>query len=514
MSLDQLSQLNSKNHHEKPQEVVAIDLGSNSFHMIIARIVNGSLQILGRLKQRVHLADGLDADNKLNQEAMDRGLSCLALFAERLQGYPAENVRIVATHTLRIATNSQEFLRQAEAVIPFPIEIISGQEEARLIYLGIAHTQPEKNRRLIIDIGGGSTELVIGEGFDTLLADSRRMGCASFTNRFFPDHEISKKRFNNAQLAAEQLLENISWQYKNAGWELAFGASGTIKSISNILREMDHKDGIITAERLQLVVERVLKYKSFAEMEIEGLAEERRNVFVAGLAILCGLFNSLKIKELRLSYAALREGVLYEMENSAFRYDDIRERTANSLAEHYNIDEDQAARVLKTTQTLYDQWKKQNKELVNPQLESLLNWAARLHEVGLSINYSNIQRHSAYILQYSNLPGFNQEHQLALATLVRFHRKSLKINELPYFNLIKRKQLIPLIQILRLAVLLNNQRQATTKPEFVELQAEGYIFNLNLPEDFLEENTLISYDLEHEKKIWEDVTGWTLTVNE
>lgn len=512
MSLDEI--MPEKQTDDKPQEVVAIDLGSNSFHLIIARIVNGSLQVLSRLKQRVHLADGLDNNNILSQEAMDRGLNCLAMFGERLQGYPQENVRIVATHTLRIATNSQQFLEQAAKVIPYPIEIISGQEEARLIYLGVAHTQPEKDRRLIIDIGGGSTELVIGEGFETILTESRRMGCVSFTQLFFPDHEINRKRFAQAQLAAEQRLEKISWQYQHQGWQVAYGASGTIKSIHNVLKEMGKKDGAITQERLQLVVDKVLKFKNFKSIDLPGLTEDRKDVFVAGLAILCGLFSSLKINELRLSFGALREGVLYEMEESLFRHHDIRSRTATSLAEHYNIDKEQAERVLNTTRHLYSQWKKQNKDLLNPQLEALLNWAAMLHEVGLSINYSNIQRHSAYILQNSNLPGFNQEHQLILATLVRFHRKSMKLEEIPHFNLIKKKELLPLIQLLRLAVLLNNQRQTTTPPELLVINNSGYHISLMLSENYLEQNSLVLFDLEKEQQYWEDVTGWKLFINE
>ena len=226
----------------KPQEIAAIDLGSNSFHMVIARVVNGALQILGRLKQRVHLAEGLDKDNYLSEEAMERGLACLSLFAERLQGFSPDSVRIVGTHTLRLAVNSEEFLSRAKHILPYPIEIISGQEEARLIYMGVAHTQPEKGRKLVIDIGGGSTEMVIGEDFSPTLAESRRMGCVSFSKQFFPGEEISKQHFQRAQVAAEQKLENLSWQYRVEGWKFALGASGTIKAVNNVIVEMGEKD--------------------------------------------------------------------------------------------------------------------------------------------------------------------------------------------------------------------------------------------------------------------------------
>ncbi|EHM43632.1 MULTISPECIES: exopolyphosphatase [Hafnia] len=499
--------------NNKPQEIAAIDLGSNSFHMVIARIVNGALQVLGRLKQRVHLADGLDSNNMLSEEAMERGIACLALFAERLQGFPAENVCIVGTHSLRQAANAEEFLKRAAKVIPYPIEIISGHEEARLIFMGVAHTQPEKGRKLVIDIGGGSTEMVIGEDFDPLLVESRRMGCVSFARQFFPNGTISKDNFQRARLAAAQKLENMAWQYRIQGWQAALGASGSIKAAHEVLIALGEKDGLITPERLELLRSEVLKYKRFSELTLPGLSEDRQAVFVPGLSILCGVFDALAIKQLRLSDGALREGVLYEMEGR-FRHQDIRSRTARSLAEHYNIDREQAQRVLSTVQQLYAQWMAQNNKLVHPQLEALLNWAAMLHEVGLSINHSGMHRHSAYILQNTNLPGFNQEQQLLLATLVRFHRKGVKLDELPRLTLFKKKQYIPLIQILRLATLLNNQRQSTTTPESLELETDGFHWILRFPKGYLQQNNLVQLDVEKEQSYWKDVEGWHLLVEE
>ncbi|TBM24076.1 exopolyphosphatase [Hafnia paralvei] len=499
--------------NNKPQEIAAIDLGSNSFHMVIARIVNGALQVLGRLKQRVHLADGLDSNNMLSEEAMERGIACLALFAERLQGFPAENVCIVGTHSLRQAANAEEFLKRAAKVIPYPIEIISGHEEARLIFMGVAHTQPEKGRKLVIDIGGGSTEMVIGEDFDPLLVESRRMGCISFARQFFPNGTISKDNFQRARLAAAQKLENMAWQYRIQGWQAALGASGSIKAAHEVLIALGEKDGLITPERLELLRSEVLKYKRFSELTLPGLSEDRQAVFVPGLSILCGVFDALAIKQLRLSDGALREGVLYEMEGR-FRHQDIRSRTARSLAEHYNIDREQAQRVLSTVQQLYAQWMAQNNKLVHPQLEALLNWAAMLHEVGLSINHSGMHRHSAYILQNTNLPGFNQEQQLLLATLVRFHRKGVKLDELPRLTLFKKKQYIPLIQILRLATLLNNQRQSTTTPESLELETDGFHWILRFPKGYLQQNNLVQLDVEKEQSYWKDVEGWHLLVEE
>ncbi|MDL4912659.1 MAG: exopolyphosphatase [Enterobacterales bacterium endosymbiont of Blomia tropicalis] len=497
----------------KPQEFAAIDLGSNSFHMVIARVVDGAMQVLGRLKQRVHLADGLGPDNRLSDEAIERGLSCLALFAERLQGFRASNVTIVGTHTLRQAVNAETFLQRAAEVIPYPIEVISGHEEARLIFMGVEHTQPEKGRKLVIDIGGGSTELVIGEDFEPQLVESRRMGCVSFAQLYFPKGEINRENFRRARLAAAQKLETLAWQYRLHGWQYALGASGTIKAACEVLQEMGEKEKLITPERLEMLYDEVMKHKTFTALSLPGLSEERKGVFVPGLAIICGVFDALAIRELRLSDGALREGVLYEMEGR-FRHQDIRSRTAQSLANHYAIDSDQARRVLETTEQLYLQWRDQHPKLANPQLAALLKWAAMLHEVGLSINHSGLQRHSSYILQNSNMPGFNQDQQMLLAALVRFHRKAVKVDELPRVTLFKKKQFLPLIFLLRLGTLLNNQRQATTRPTSLKLSCDDGHWTLTFPVGFLSQNNLVQLDLEREQSYWNEITGWKLILEE
>lgn len=503
----------SQKNTPKPQEFAAIDLGSNSFHMVIARVVDGAMQVLGRLKQRVHLADGLDNNNKLTEDAIQRGLSCLTLFAERLQGFNPANVTIVGTHTLRQAINAEDFLHRAAEVIPYPIEVISGHEEARLIFMGVAHTQPEKGRKLVIDIGGGSTEMVIGEGFEPHLVESRRMGCVSFANIYFPSGVISKENFRRARLAAAQKLETIAWQYRLMGWQSALGASGTIKAACEVLLAMGEKEKLLTPERLEMLYNEVIKYKSFDALSLPGLSDERKVVFVPGLAIICGVFDALVIRELRLSDGALREGVLYEMEGR-FRHQDIRSRTAQSLANHYAIDSDQARRVLETTEQLYVQWRDQNPKQANPQLATLLKWAAMLHEVGLTINHSGLQRHSSYILQNTNMPGFTQEQQTLLATLVRFHRKAIKVDEMPRLTLFKKKQFLPMVFLLRLGALLNNQRQATNRPSSLKLETDDGHWTLTFPRDYFSQNTLVQLDLEREQHYWKEITGWQLIIQE
>lgn len=496
----------------RPQEFAVVDLGSNTFHMIIARVVDGALQTISHLKQRVQLISGLDQHHNLTVPAMQHSLTVLSLFAKRLHGFPSGQVRIVGTHALRVAKNTSEFLKQAEKILPYPIEIISGHEEARLIFMGMEHTQPQTGRKLVIDIGGGSTELIIGENFSPQLIDSRNMGCLNFGNLFFKHGIISPDNFQRARLFAEQKLEKLASQYRTHGWDVALGASGTIKAVHNVLIALGSKDGLITAPRLEELCQRVLQYPNICALKLPALSAGRKQDFAPGLAILCGIFDALAIRELRLSAGALREGVLYEMEGR-FRHKDIRSRTAQSLASQYHIDHEQARRVRDTINLLYPQWQAQNSQYADTQLETLLKWAALLHEVGLNINHNGLHRHSAYILQYSDLPGFNQEQQLLIATLVRFHRKAIKLEELPLFSLFSQNQYLPLIKLLRLAVLLNNQRQATPACPRLILCTDNNHWMLTFPQGWLQQNALVRLDLEREQHHWQKIPDWQLTIN-
>lgn len=499
-------------YHPRPQEFAVVDLGSNTFHIIIARVVDGALQTIGHLKQRVRLSDGLDQQQYLSEQSIQRGLAALALFAERLHGFAPTQVRMVGTHALRLAKNTTEFVKRAEAVIPYPIEIISGHEEARLIFMGVEHIQPEKGRKLVIDIGGGSTELVIGEHFTPQFTDSRRMGCLSFARTFFNNGVISAKNFQRARLVAVQKLETLSAQYRQYGWDVALGASGTIKAVHSVLQAQGISDGCITAQRLEALCQMILQYSNISALQLPGLSLTRKQIFVPGMAILCGIFDALGISELRISQGALREGVLYEMEGR-FRHKDIRSRTAQSLAGQYHIDQHQAQRVRDSISRLYPQWQTQNPDVADPQLATLLEWAALLHEVGLNINHSGLHRHSAYILQHSDLPGFNQEQQLLIASLVRYHRKGLIADELPSFNLYQQKHYLPLIKLLRLAVLLNNQRQATNPPPQLILQTNQHHWILYFPRHWLQQNALVRLDLQREQHYWQAM-NWQLSLVE
>ncbi|KXI26986.1 exopolyphosphatase [Paraglaciecola hydrolytica] len=485
-------------------KVAALDIGSNSFHLVVARIVAGSVQILHRVKQKVRLADGLSADGELSAEAQQRGLDTLANIAESLQDFAPESVRVVATHTLRKANNAKTFLQEAKKIFPFPIEVISGAEEARLIYQGVAHTNHQLGQRLVIDIGGGSTEFIIGEGFDTKILRSLQMGCVSYTNTFFKNGELKAKAFAKAITAAQQELEMIDRKFNQIGWQSCIGTSGTIKSIIELASQLDstNRDNCVSLSDLNTLMNLCCAAGNSKDLKLQDLNDDRRPVFAAGLAILIGIFKSLNINEMEYSAAALREGVLYEM-GDQLAQSDIRQRSADSLATRYDVDIEQAKRVLATTMALYQAVRK-SWDINHPELKSLLGWAALLHEVGLQINTRGVQRHSGYILQNIELPGFGQEQQNLLATLVRFHRKKIRTGDIPEFTLLQQNQVYKLLALLRLGVLLNIKRQDDILPE-INVKVDDKFLTLGLPSDWLSQKPVFSADLEREQDYLKEI---------
>lgn len=480
-------------------KVAALDIGSNSFHLVVARIVAGSVQILHRVKQKVRLADGLGTDGALSEEAMQRGLDTLKVIAESLQGFDPQSVRVVATHALRKASNAKTFLKAAKKVFPFPIEVISGAEEARLIYQGVAHTNHQQGQRLVVDIGGGSTEFIIGEGFETTALRSLQMGCVSYTNRFFRQGELKPKAFEKAITSAQQELEMIDKKYKQIGWNTCIGTSGTIKIIIELAGQLDstNRENHVCLTDLLTLKDLCCLAGHSRDLQIQGITDDRRPVFAAGLAILIAAFKSLDIQEMEYSQDALREGVLYEMEEH-LTHPDIRQRSAESLATRYDVDVEQAKRVLATTMTLHQQCKKAWK-IDDKELKNMLAWAALLHEVGLQINTRRIQRHSGYILQNIELPGFGQEQQNLLATLTRFYRKKIKVAEIPEFTLLAQEKVFKLIALLRLGVLLNIKRQDGILPKF-SVQADGDKLHIEFPDKWLEQKPVFRADFESESE--------------
>ncbi len=444
--------------------LAAIDMGSNSFHLAIARVDHGEVKKVASMSEKVQLAAGLDEYKNLTEAAQQRGLACLARFVGRLSAVQSSRLRIVATNALRQAKNGHEFIQKAAEILPKPIEIIAGREEARLIYLGVSHTMANGGRRLVIDIGGGSTEFIIGEQFEPIHTESLQMGCVAFTQTFFADGELSPKIFDKALVAASKELSAIAANYKATGWDTVVGSSGTIKACRQIMLNLGLSDeqAHITREGLLKLKEKILKFKNISEVEIEGLREDRRAVFPAGLSILCAAFEVLDIDKLAYSDGALREGVMYDL-LGRFKHEDIRDRSVQALMGRYNADVKQAERVVNTAQHLFDQVA--SVLLLNNEDSDLLRRAAYVHEIGLAISHGGYHRHGAYLLQHSDIPGFSQIDQNHLSHLVAHHRRKLRHDSKIDVIKVGGQKLLYLCLLMRLAVLLNHSRSDQTLPE-------------------------------------------------
>ncbi|MCG8611156.1 MAG: exopolyphosphatase [Pseudomonadales bacterium] len=474
----------------------AIDLGSNSFHMIIARLVHGEVRVLEKMGEKVQLASGLDEHQNISQEAQDRALECLSRFAQRLKGIEKSAVRLVATNTLRVAKNAAQFKRKIESMLEIPMEVIAGQEEARLIYLGVAHTlADDSGRRLVMDIGGGSTEFIIGERFEAKELESLHMGCVSYREQFFADGEITEVQFNKAVTAASRELLNIRDNYLRMGWQEAVGASGSIKAVANVLSELDICHDGITRSGLMELKKRVISLGNSANLDQLGVRKERLGVFPSGLAILCASFEVLAIDVMHYSDGALREGVLYDM-LGRIQHEDVRERTIQALAERYHLDQNHASTVERTAMMAYQQVKR-DWGISAPYYSDLLRWAARLHEIGLTISHSQYHKHGAYLLEHSYLPGFSKQVQKNLAVLVRCHRRKLLPLLFQDYSPEEAEPMMRLTLLLRLAVLLRHERTGDVLAEFW-LNVNRKQITIEFAEEWLQAHPLTLADLEME----------------
>lgn len=481
----------------KHSYLAAIDLGSNSFHMIIAELVDGELRQRDRLREMVRLAAGLDAEGNLDDVSRQRALDCLQRFGQRLSGFPAGSVRVVGTNTLRRA-RSEGFLSQAQQALGFPIEIISGAEEARLIYLGVAHGLPDsEDLRLVMDIGGGSTEVILGRRFEPLQLESLSMGCVSFSRSFFADGKITVKRMKRALLAAGLELQEIQQEYRDLGWTQVVGASGTIRAVRDVVVANGWSEEGITHSSLQRLADEVVAAGHIDKLSFKGLKEERQPVFVGGVAVLLALFRGLEIERMRVSESALREGLLYEMLGRT-RHEDVRERTILQLSERYRPNSKQAERVETSVRVLLSmvarEW-----ELEDEEAQQLLSWAARLHELGLAISHSQYHRHGAYLIQHSVLPGFSRRLQQQLALLVRSHRRKLSMTEFSQLEANSPTRCLRLSLLLRLAVLLHRSHTDRLLPSLT-LQVQEMKMRIGFPDGWLKEHPLTRADLQRERE--------------
>lgn len=491
----------SNTRPSQPQEgelLAAIDIGSNSFHMVVARPVLGQLRIIDRLRETVRLAEGLDGQGGLSEAARQRALDCLSRFGQRIRDIPPQRVRAIATNTVRALSQPQNFLAAAETALGHAIEVVSGREEARLIYLGVAHAQPPKpkQRRLVIDIGGGSTECIIGSGFDTIERESLQIGCVASTRRFFGNGKLSRKRWKDALTEVEAEFQQFAGLYRSLGWQEAIGSSGTNKAIGDICAAMKFTKGAVTAEALAAVREKILSFERIEDIVLPDLSDDRRPIIAGGVLVLEAAFETLGLQRMAVSKAAMREGVLHDLLGRG-GVDDPRQAAVDALIRRYDVDTAQAARVEATAMRLFEQvsarWG------LGADERWLLTCAARLHELGLAIAHSQYHLHGAYVLEHSDIAGFSRQEQQFLAALVRSHRRNIGKNAfdgVPDRLLAHARRVCAL---LRIAVLLHRSHESESIPR-LDARADGNTLQLKLAAHWLEARPLLRSDLEQEMR--------------
>jgi len=490
----------------KHDTLAAVDLGSNSFHLEIGRVVDGQIYPLDAVREVVRLGGGLTAEKRIDRATQAAALEALAKFGERLRGFARPAVRAVGTNTLRVAKNAPQFLREARAALGFPIEVISGREEARLIYLGVAHSLPASaERRLVVDIGGGSTEFIIGRGLEPLLTESLYMGCVSYSLKYFPGGAIEKPRMKAAELAARQELAALVKDYRESGWDEAVGSSGTARSLENILRENGFAAEGITREGLERLRALLLKAGEADPDRIAGLRANRAPVLPGGLAIMIAAFDALGLESIKVSESALRHGVLYDLLGRV-QHRDMREATVAQFMRRYHIDAAQAERVRALSLKIYDALTPGADRDDDPD-RLMLEWAARLAETGLSIAHAGYHKHSAYVLSNADMPGFSRMEQARLARIVLAQRGKLGKVQDAGFDAADWK----LVFALRLASLILRSRTDAKLP-FLRVAADAGGFAIDLPQSWLDDNPLSADALEAEGGRWKSV-GMKLEVN-
>ena len=480
----------------------AVDLGSNSFHMVVAKFEDGQVRIIDRLKDMVRIASGLDSSNNLTEEATERALLSLRQFGQRIREIPRTNVKAVGTNTLRQARNGKDFIRQARMALGHNIDIISGQEEARLVFIGVAHTYyNDDGASLVIDIGGGSTEIIIGKGFQPKVAQSLYMGCVNVSRRFFADGSISGRRMREAVLFARTELEIIEARYRRIGWDTVLGSSGTIRAIADIAVAQGWSEGGVTRDAIDLLRKRLIAAGHYDRLYLEGLSERRKPVIAGGLAILSAIVEALDLDHIQVSEGALREGIIYEL-IGRYQNQDIRNVTVADIATRYGVDQEQADKVATTAETLFEQVRKRWR-FEDADRDTLL-WSAQLHEIGLAIAHAQYHRHGGYLLSYSDMPGFSRQEQQNLSLLVRAHRRKFPLLEFDQAAPDNREKVLHLAILLRLSCVLNRSRSYAAPPE-IKAVADTNSLSLKFARDWLSSHALTQADLEIEAEYLEAI---------
>ncbi|KAB2318719.1 exopolyphosphatase [Betaproteobacteria bacterium SCN1] len=478
--------------------LAAVDLGSNSFRLEVARVSGDQLYPLDSLKETVRLAGGLTSDKRLDEATQARALACLHRFGERLRGLSPEAIRCVGTSALRVAKNADEFIPKAEIALGHPIEIVAGREEARLIYLGVAHSLPASpDRRLVVDIGGGSTEFIIGQGLKPHERESLHMGCVNFSNRFFPGGVVDKAALKAAEVAARVEVERIAREFSRGNWQQAVGSSGTARALREILEQNGWSPHGISAAGLDQLRTQLVRAGHVEALDLAGLSRDRRPVIAGGFAIMAGIFAELDIERMEVAETAMREGILYDL-LGRFHKQDMRGATVEEFMRRYHIDAQQAARVKRVARKLLAAAGRPLDEEGRDLL--FLDWAARLHEIGLSVSHGGYHRHSGYILENADMPGFSRTEQARLALLARTQRGALvKVPEFAAASVSDGDRL--LVWLLRQAVILCRSR-AEPRLSDVQVEFNGKRIRLGLPEGWLARRPLTQRALDEEAVHW------------
>lgn len=493
MRPDELTTLQAKGEF-----FAAVDLGSNSFHLVVVYVQNGNVQIVSKVKQKVRLANGLNEDMVLSEEAMERGWSCLVSFADRLQNIPAKNIKIVATATLRLAVNAHAFLQRAENILGHTIRVISGQEEAAEIYRGVAYTSTTIGNTLVIDIGGASTEVVLGRDITPIHLHSFNMGCVTFMDQYFGNGLLNKTNFEQAIAAAKTIIEPAANPFLCFDWQMCLGASGTPQAITDILIDQGNRDAIKLSYMRALLVQ-CIEYEHIDRLAIPGLAESRLAIFPSGLAILIALFEVLGIKEMNIAGGALREGLIYGMLDDQ-PLDDRRQQTITGCLKRFHIHTEQARSVTQTALNLYSQMC-QHAEICSLDARTLLYSASMLHEIGLHIEFKNYHLHGAYILEHTPLEGFTKLQRQCIAELVRYHRQAVPQDVFADYPEETRPTLTALLRVLRLAVIIHtkrNGRDRLAELDNIQLMIDEPQWTLCFPDGWLKHNKLVEIELTNE----------------
>lgn len=484
--------------------LAAVDLGSNSFRLEIGRFEHGHIQRVEYFKETVRQGNGLDDDRNLMPDAMQRGWDCLARFAERLVNFPSAQVRAVATQTLREARNREVFLKRASQILGHPIDVISGPEEARLIYQGVSHMLPQSNeRRLVVDIGGRSTELILGQQFTAHTVASFRLGSVSWSGRYFPDGNFTPQAFHIAEIAAKAVLDEALGAYRPDAWDVAYGSSGTIGAVGDLLEAAGYPVGQITHAGLDWVQERLLKAQSVDRLRLDGLKEERRAVIAGGLSVLRATFDLLEINQMQVAQGALRQGALYDLLDRERPETDLRGATVQSLMRRFAVDALQAQRVSKVACSLLAQAATRD----SSHAQRKLDWAACLHEIGCRISHSDSHRHGAYILDNTDAAGFSKPELHRLGMLVLGHRGKVRKLEASLEDALFALQLL----CLRLAVILCHARR-DPEVQALTLQIHGHDCHLSVPSGWAARYPQSAHLLREEVLAWHR-TPWTLVLD-